>query len=229
MRFLIYSLTIVAGLLVLANDSRANFITNGSFELGTNPPAFGTSGSSLGAGSTNLTGWTISGGSIFDGLGWLPNGNPFGPNTPFGNYFLDLTGYLDQKPYYGVSQAINTVVGQQYVLTFDLGVDQDNLLYSGPISVLAQAGSTSQTFLDNPGGTGSIWTDFTLNFTATSTSTTISLLGTQGNEFIGLDNVAVNTASTVPEPSSIALALIGGTVLAVPCVGRRLKRHQSLR
>ena len=56
---------------------------------------------------------------------------------------------------------------------------------------------------------------FTLDFTATSASTLISIQGEQGDQYIGLDNVAVNEVSgAVSEPSTWAMMLIGFTGFA---------------
>jgi hypothetical protein len=55
-------------------------------------------------------------------------------------------------------------------------------------------------------------------FTATSTTTPISLLGTAGHNYIGLDNVDVTGASSVPEPTTLAL-------LALGLLGVRLSRR----
>jgi hypothetical protein len=120
-------------------------ISNGSFETASGDSSLPTgNGSQLLSGSTAIADWTVFGGPGFDGVAWLPNGNGYGVSTPFGNYFLDLTGYNDDQPYFGVEQTITTVAGQNYTLTFDLGVDQGSGAYKGPISVTASAGSTSR-------------------------------------------------------------------------------------
>ena len=137
----------------------ANLIQNGSFETASDGfllPALTGSGLALANGSTAMADWTVTGGDgDGDGLAWLGKNDQYGPTTPFGDYFLDLTGYGDRTPYFGVEQTIATVVGQSYALTFNLGVDQSNGLYSGPIGVTATAGSTSMVFdTFNPPGTG---------------------------------------------------------------------------
>jgi hypothetical protein len=215
MRFKMRSIALAAALsVIVSGQSRANMIVNGSFENGTNPPPLNGSGVALPTGSTAITGWTVIGGTGGDGLAWLPNGNPYGVSTTFGNNFLDLTGYLDRSPYFGVSQSISTTVGQSYTLTLNLGVDQGTPAYGGPIAVQVQAGPVTETITDNPAGTGNIWTAFNVNFTADSTSTLISIQGTEGNQYIGLDNVSLNAAA-VPEPGSLAL----GGIATVFCLG----------
>jgi hypothetical protein len=194
--------TVVAAMMLFASPLHAgNLITNGSFESGTYT-FDGNGAASLPAGSTAITGWT----TFAAELAPISNTNVFGITTPFGSVFLDLTGYHDSSPYGGVMQSISTTSGQSYLLTLDLGVDNSVSQYSGPISVAVKAGSDSTTFTDDPTGTGVIWTPFSFTFTANSSSTTISIQGTHGIDYIGLDNVSV-VAAAVPEPSSLALGL----------------------
>jgi hypothetical protein len=190
----------VGAIAVLSSQVKAgNLITNGSFENGSY--TFDSNGAdSLPAGSTVITGWT----TFAAELAPIENTNNFGPiTTPFENIFLDLTGYHDSSPYGGVEQSISTTSGQSYQLTLYLGVYNGNPAFQGPISVQVDAGSASTTFTDNPTGTGSIWTPFSFSFVANSSSTLVSIQGTQGINYIGLDNVSV---SAIPEPSSLVLA-----------------------
>jgi hypothetical protein len=211
---------------VVTGTARAELITNGSFEAaspGYNAPS--GNGEALASGSTAILGWTVFGGVSYDGLAWLPNGDGYGVTTPFGNLFLDLTGYYDQAPYFGVTQTIATTVGDSYDLTFDLGVYQGSEIYSGPIEVSATAGAASQDFTYNPPGQGNQWGGFSLAFTATSTSTAISLQGIEGDEYIGLDNVAVNSVSGVPESTTWGMMLLGFAGLGfVGCFKGRERR-----
>ncbi|MGH6986434.1 MAG: PEPxxWA-CTERM sorting domain-containing protein [Caulobacteraceae bacterium] len=218
----------VAVVALSAGASRAaDLITNGSFE--TNGPAAGSAPTEP-IGSTAITGWTAinNDGTTTDNghnLIWIGNGG-YGLDTPFGTDFLDLTGTTDTTPFSGVSQTVTTVVGQAYALTFYLGVYGAGGAFGGPISATANAGSASQTFTD-PGGTGgtdasgTYWTPYTLDFTASAASTVISFVGTSGDEFIGLDNVSLNpTVSGVPEPVAWALMLAGLGMIGF-CMRRR--------
>jgi hypothetical protein len=165
---------------------------------------------SLNPGSTVIPGWTTTTAE----LAWLYNGYGDVVATPFESFFLDLTGVHDSFPYGGVTQTINTTVGQQYTLSLSLGVEYPK--YPGPISVTATAGSSNQTFTYNPSGSGNQWGNFSFDFTATSTSTPISIVGISAenqpqppsnhqNRHIGLDNVSVEakTLETVPEPLTV--------------------------
>src|SRR5262249_11121625 len=131
--------------------------------------------------------------------------NPFGLSAQDGSFFLDLTGYHTGAPFGGVTQAVATTAGQQYELSFYLG--SYTARWGGPpVSILASAGGTSQTFSDNSTSSSSTWTLETLAFTATGSSTVITLTGAAGVEDIGLDNVNLDA---VPEPSTWAMMLIG--------------------
>jgi hypothetical protein len=187
----------------------ANLLQNGSFE--NTAGTFVNNGfgwMSLNPGSTVIPGWTTTTAE----LAWGQNGNSDGGTTPFGDFFFDLAGFHNFFPYGGVTQTINTTVNQKYTLSLSLGIL--NPTYPGPISVTATAGSSNQTFTFNPSSSGNQWGGFSLDFTATSTSTPISIVGisTANTYYLGLDNVSVEakTTQTVPEPSTIlGLGLLG--------------------
>ena len=174
---------------------------------------------SLPSGSSVIPGWTITTAELV----WINNANVYGITTPFGNSFLDLTGYHNSSPYGGVSQTINTTIGQNYTLSLSLGVNNTNSLYSGPISVTASAGSINQIFGYDSSGSGNFWGDFNFNFTASSSSTPISIVGlsTAGGTYIGLDNVSV---TAVPWEID-ALPVVGTTLIFA--VGVQLKRKKA--
>jgi hypothetical protein len=207
-----------------------NLIKNGSFEKaasGSSPPT--GNGESLPDGSEAIAGWTVFGGLASDGVAWLANGDSYGVSTRYGSDFLDLTGYHDAKPYFGVEQTIKTVVGQTYDLTFHLGVDNGSSLYSGPISVTAAAGATSKDFTFGPQGAGNVWKAFTLAFTATSTRTLISIQGLSGDQYIGLDAVSV-VAAPGPAPASTPVAFssaMAGMASPAGAAGRLIETQAS--
>jgi hypothetical protein len=231
---------LVVGLFALAagGSANANLILHGSFETASPGNSLPTgNGEELPSGSTAIAGWTVFGGLSSDGLAWLVNGNEYGVSTPYGSYFLDLTGYHDKTPYFGVEQTIATTPGQAYALTFRLGVDQSSDIYNGPIGVIAKAGSRSK-IIDNydPSGTGNIWQRFTMDFTAKSASTLISIQGYQGDQYIGLDDVIVRarasaefaSPSAVPETSTWAMMIVSFAGVAFVGYGKAKKNKTSV-
>jgi len=228
-RFLIATATFLA----LAPAAKADVI-NGSFELGTGAPtASATQGDTQAIGTSNITGWTVvnnAGTTVDNGLNvlWIYNGG-YGLSTPYGNLFLDLTGTTDSTPYDGVTQTIATVVGQTYAMTFDLGVSTNGGPFSGTISVDADAGSAVTAVTDN-GSSGTLngvteWTNESVLFTATSTTTPISIIGESdtAGQFIGLDNVAVNAVTTTAVPEPLTISLFGAGLAGAAAMRRRRK------
>ena len=202
---------IILGMLCgVSQIAYADLITNGSFESGVYaPPSNDTM--SLSVGATNMTGWTV----VSDAIAWIGPSNPWSLTASTGDFFLDLTDYSFGAPFGGVSQTVLTTPGQAYQLSFDLGSSN---IWGRPSAILASAGSTSGTFTSALTGGNSDWQSFMLPFTASSTSTTISLAGKVGQNYIGLDNVAV---TPVPEPASY-LMMIAGLGLLGFAVRRKL-------
>jgi hypothetical protein len=196
-----------------AGAANANLLVNGSFENG----AFVNQGNdtmSPGVGSTAITGWAV----VTDTLAWIGPTNPFGLTSSDGSYFLDLTNYQPGAPFAGVSQAIATIPGAVYALTFDLGSSN---FWGRPDSLTASAAAASHTFASPSTGTNNDWTHESMQFTATGATTTVLLQGASGFNYIGLDNVDVELVSlpAVPEPETWAL-LLGG----VGALAARLRR-----
>jgi hypothetical protein len=200
--------------------AQAALITNGSFELGTFVDD-GSGTDSFNAGPTTMTGWTAVGRQI----SWIRSPNPWGLSAQDGTHFLDLTGYDTGAPFGGVTQNIVTTIGQQYDLSFYLGSYTQR--WGGPpVSILAAAASTSQSFTVSTTSDASTWTPFSMLFTATSANTTITLTGAAGVEYIGLDNVMVDPVSGVPEPKSWALMVLGLGLLG--SIGLRRNPNRSV-
>jgi len=173
--------------LFFSSSAHATLITNGDFENG----AFlGNSQNTmtLATGSTSLTGWTILGPAI----AWIGPTNPWGVRGQNGSYFLDLTDYAPfANDGRGVMQTIQTNAGLAYTLRYYLSAHSPNNFLS---EITATAGSTSQAC-----STTGPWRECSMNFTATGSSTEIRLVGTNGQDHIGLDNVSVNP---IDEPST---------------------------
>jgi Protein of unknown function (DUF642)/PEP-CTERM motif len=204
----------VTGLVLLAMHANANLITNPSFELG----GFVDQGGAtmvLPVGSTAITGWTVS----TDQLAWIDAVNPWGLSAQDGTRFLDLTAYPAGAPFGGVSQTIATVAGEQYELSAYVG-SYTSRWGGPPVQITASAGGTSQSFAITTTSTSSTWTPFNMLFTASGPTTTVSLTGTAGFQYIGLDNVSVEglgggDPGAVPEPGTYALMTTGLLAAAV--------------
>jgi hypothetical protein len=79
-------------------------------------------------------------------------------------------------------------------LSASIGVNQDDVNGHGIKQISVTAGSTTQLFTFYPSGTGMQWTTMSFNFVATSSSTLISIVGTQagpGYQALFIDNVSV--------------------------------------
>jgi hypothetical protein len=199
-----------------------NLLTNGSFEQGAfgSPPNGFTS---LTPGSTAITGWTV----FNDQIAWgtTPNFTPI--TAQDGVKFLDLQDPgATPAPYGGVTQVISTANGQLYRLTFQTGALEDTSFdpdLGGPVTIRATAGATSMDFvLAPPTNSGMQWMSFDLDFTATSGSTAISLLGISGENFLGIDNASV---TAVPEPGTVSLFAFGAVGVLGWLILKRRSRH----
>jgi hypothetical protein len=214
-----------------AASAQADLLTNGSFELGTFTNQ-GNDTETFTAGAMVMTGWTTTGNFV----SWIGPTNPFGLSAQDGSNFLDLTGYHTGGPFGGVTETIATTLGKQYDLSFYLG--SDTARWGGPpVAITALAGGTSGVFTNGAATSGSTWTLENLLFTATGSSTTITLTGDAGFQYIGLDNVDVQCVSTggcsatgggggtaVPEPAVLGLMSLG---LAAVILGRRRQLHAA--
>jgi hypothetical protein len=196
---------------------------NGSFEDGTFSPD-GNGAVALSPPSTAITGWTV----ISSQLAWITNSNSFGLSASDGDKLLDLTGYDDSSPYGGVEQSVATTIGDQYLLTFDLGNYGINTI----AAIEASADASNQTFSAQNLAGGQEWYSQSFYFTATSASTLIQLLGitaSNGGNYIGLDNVALTDLGptgtpSVPEPGSLIVWSLVGGIFGVGGIRKRLKR-----
>ena len=191
-----------------------DLVLNGGFETGTpngaNQDREPHAQQIFAGDSQSLAGWTATGQQI----AWLGNGNRYQLSTPFGSNFLDLTGW---EPggfiASGISQVLNTQIGQRYQLGFDLGNTSSGSV-GGRIAVQARFGGQSVDAVSQlPNGVPSNWQHFSFEFVADSAQSTLAFQGSQGQSYIGLDNVTVQAINPVPEPRSSALILAGLVVV----------------
>jgi hypothetical protein len=173
-------------------------------------------------GSVVIPGWT----SINGELAWGGNANPFGPKTPSGAMFVDLSGYHDSPPYGGIAQTIQTVPGQQYEVSVMLGADQDNGAFAAPVAAKVIAGTLTNEFTLNvpPPPKGNQWQTFTIPYTATGSSTLVSLQGatSAGGQLIALDNASFKTAAGLELLQNGSFENTSGTFAPDPSGGQSL-------
>src|SRR5690242_13851687 len=109
-----FLLSAAAAMVLLFNShsARANLVINGSFEDGPDPGVFTT----LNSGSTAITGWTVTNGSIdYIGTYWQPAD---------GARSIDLDG---NSPGTIAQQTLATLSGQTYLVSFALAGNPDGL------------------------------------------------------------------------------------------------------
>jgi hypothetical protein len=187
-----------------------NLLTNGSFEDGTGPDGPFKPNSqglmSLQSGSTSLPGWTVVDNTQFgQDIAWVQNANPFVPNgATDGTHFLDLTGASDKADpngHFGViRQSFATIPRTRYWAAVDIGVKNPD--YPGPIQVRIAVSATNSNLAEyaqvtcpyNPTAPGIQWMTnppCSMEFTANSDNTLLSIYGESGKRYIGIDNVTV--------------------------------------
>lgn len=175
----------VCGLAGMAGTAKANLIVNGGFETG------------------NFSGWTQSGNTGFTSVRKAVN-SILAPHS--GTFFADLGPDGPSKGF--LSQSFSDTAGQSLVIQFFLANDA-----SGTNAFSASFDSTTLISLTNDVKQG--YTDYT--FTVTGTGSDSLKFGFFNNpDFFALDDVSVNAAATsVPEPTSLALFGVGLVALGL--------------
>lgn len=216
MKHNIIRLFAAATLMLGAAGASANLITNGGFELGTVAGSFST----LNAGSTDLTGWTIGSGSIdYINTYWQDAGSGSGRS-------IDLNGVGPGS----ISQSFATTLGVLYEVTFSLSGNPDNNHTPAVKRLrvsLTGASSDSQDFtfdttnpLNSSGNMG--WLTKSFTFLGGAGLTTLTFLSvtidpvSQPAFGPALDEVSVNA---VPVPA--AVWLLGSALLGVGLIARK--------
>lgn len=186
-----------------ADLSSRELIVNGGFEdvAGTFvPDGYGLM--SLLPGSTVIPGWT----TVDAELAWCGNANTFGARTPFGDGFLELTGYHDHLPYGGVEQTITTTPGQRYRLSLSLGSNAEYPGAGGRKEVSVRCGEVTTSVAFDPAGTpANEWSTFGFTFVAASTTTPIRITGLNASGIY----LAVDQVSVVPDVAELRIVAVG--------------------
>ncbi len=192
------------GLLVLCCAvASANLITNGSFESGN---FTGSSFTRVVAGQTNLTGWSVLGVAV----DWH-NTNEFGPmHNGTRAVDLNLDGGLSGT---GVlEQSFGSTIGSTYLLRFFTAAPTVSGLGARSMRASVGNGIALDINLTNSPQFAMVWTEYTLQFNALSTTSTISFASLNGSGFWGplIDSVSVEEVhSAIPEGNSALLFACG--------------------
>ena len=208
---MIHKFILFVGMMLLSlSNADAASISNPSFETFTSS-VIPSSGIQLLPGTTNLTDWSVIGNEI----AILTQPNNWGLTASDGDNFLDIAGYSNTWYPKGISQIVTElIVGQQYVITMDLGVSNDvNACWpcGGPIEVEASIGNIHQIFSHNSSDPGNIWMTYGFEFIANNTNMPLTIVGNSApGIYIGLDNISV---SAVPIPPAAWLLLSGVAVV----------------
>lgn len=197
-----------------AGPAHAASIVNGSFESATVNPGGGFV--TLGTGSTAITGWTVTGGSIdYIGGYW---------QAQDGQRSVDLAG----SSLGTLAQTFSTIANVTYEVTFWISKNPDGgaVVRTGTISAGANSGLFTYSASNSRANMN--WVQDTFRFTATGSSTTLSFAA---NADAGccfgpaLDNVGI---AVVPEPASWALFILGFGAIGA-ALRRKAVRSTGLR
>ncbi len=184
---------VAMGLLAASPVAAVNLISNGSFETGPVPGSFQT----YGTGSTQISGWTVTAGSIdYIGTYW---------NAADGIRSLDLSGNSAGT----IAQSFATVAGQSYTVSFAMSGNPDR---AGNKSVRVSVAGVSNDFTHVGVARPLVWTSQSFGFTAVSSLSTLSFASlTAGSWGVALDDVQVTqiVPLAVPEPQSWLMLLAG--------------------
>ena len=167
---------------------------------------------------------------VFGGeIAVLKSPNSYNLTASDGSNFLDLAGYGNNGFPKGISQSLSGLTpGANYAFSMDLGILNGACVSGGnnchgPITASVDIGGATHSFTHDSALPGNDWGHFGFSFVAPGSTVALTILGTSipsGNQYLGLDNVAVVPGvSAVPEPATAALMLAG--LAAVGMAGRR--------
>src|SRR5882724_10956401 len=200
----------------LPTAKAVNIVANGSFETPTVPVGGFTT---FASGSNAISDWTVVGPSGTSIAIINETFTQFGFTFPAqdGVQWLDLTG-LNSNTTDGVQQTVATTPGALYDLSFFVGnISNPGGLFGTTSTVGVQINGGPVVSFPNCGGVGStslVWQQFTLPFTATAATTSITFINQDpsGDNNNGLDNVSLTLGQStgVPESASTLFLLATG-------------------
>jgi hypothetical protein len=221
-RSLIGCIAVVVLLAAVPRAVVADLIVNGSFES----PVVGVgSFADFGTNST-FSGWTVVGapGAVSIISGAYTEGGFHFPAEDAAQW-LDLTGDASNTAT-GVQQSVATIIGATYNLSFYVG----NIVGGGfgttsTVNLRINGTPTFSAVNSENSGTSTLaWEQFSLSFTATSSTTTVAFLNGDPatDNSNGLDNIVMTPAiSGAPEPTTWPAFAIGVAVLLTSAGGTR--------
>jgi hypothetical protein len=202
--------------------AQPNLLTNGSFEL----PALTVNDTCDSGtpwclkGTNNAPGWSVTGNGVTVIHNNYLNGNPSVlVQASHGVQYLDLNqaGGANGSIY----QFVAVTVGQRYQLSMDFSAWATNAV--GATVAYELTDPMSGLPLDNGSFTasvGGVWTTRTLEATAISGFLGVSIRSTFAPQAaMAVDNVRLSAVTTVPEPQTMAMMLVG--LVAMVVVRRR--------
>ena len=206
-----------------------NLIADGGFEA--HPAQPGGIGHTAGGTSFDGGAWHVTGVDILQvDTAFRDNSNPPVIFTAHGGRgSLDVTGTGNSGPADGVFQDVATQAGLFYQLSFWVG----HASTSGSAHDLYSHAATMRLSIDGGAPIDFVnadqlenriaWKQFTVGFVATGNSTRIAFVNGLGNDYLGLDDVALSTAGSVPELPQWAM-MGGGFGMAGVVLRRTAKR-----
>ncbi len=190
----------INGVNIYSRPTDGNLLLNGSFEspaMSLTPAA-----TTFAVGMSGTTGWTSTGArasAVLNSTG--------GWNTQEGDRCCHLGDAWSQS---GITQTFDTSVGQLYELSF-YATGTSGRSENGQSGTVSVGDLTTTTFTTDPGAyiQNDAWKQFTYQFHATGSQSTLTLLNLGDTNGISVDNVRIQI---VPEPSTLMLfgsALLG--------------------
>lgn len=185
-----------------------NIVDNGSFEFG----SFTNDGFNymrVDPGETSLLNWTV----VNEAVAWgVSPTDGFSASDGLG--FVDLSSFGAQSSTSQLQQTLDTVPGTQYLFSIDRQGGVSDIFIDGAALIL----TSGEKFGD--------WTTYTSIFTATDTSSLLSINNAApGNQIVFLDNVSVTTIASIPEPGVMLLLATGLIGLIVYNINR--EKHMT--
>ena len=223
-QFGILAASAVAGLAMLSTGNvQANMILNGNFSANASSyTVFPGYSNGSNPNPSSPADWTVSGaGSGVNGPdAGSAVGTPFAPASTTG---VSDFNFLQGGGVYS-SQTVTTTASQAYTLAF--AAAQRNGDTNAVLEVILTDATNSQqiTTLTPATITDTGFNNFSLNFIAPSTSTTVEFLNNSpaGDNTVDVSNVSLNP---VPEPATIGLLAISS--LGLLLIGRRRTAGRS--